>query len=207
MSKKFKLSLVAIAIIAIAGTCVGCSDSKTENTSTTVATTTATQAQTEKATEAPTQAQTEKATEAPEQNNAEQATQAPAPQNEDYDSPEPTIPNVVGVWKNKDYPDSASVEVVNQAGNTIDIIISSTSSNASHIATAKASVSLEVSPGSSSVTGSGTFDYTDSFGNSGTGIIGVNESAITLNITEEYNDNRGWGISKASGKYLPPYAE
>ena len=58
MSKKIKLSLVAIAIIAIAGTCVGCSDSKTENTSTTVATTTATQAQTEKATEAPTQAQT-----------------------------------------------------------------------------------------------------------------------------------------------------
>lgn len=204
MNKKVIISLVTVAIVVIVGICVafavfGNNDSKNETTSTTTAT---------KATQVTTQAQTEQATEAPTQAQTEMATEAPAPQNEEDVEYEPVIPNVIGVWKSQDYPDLASVQVVNQAGNTIDIIITSLSNNeASKIATAKASVTLDVSAGSSSVSGSGTFEYTDSFGNSGTGIIGVNESVIALNITEEYNSGSTWGISNTSGKYLPPYSE
>lgn len=190
------LAGVAVVIIAVcvvfAVTAKNNDDNKTATEPNTTAVTEAqTEAQTEELTEA-TQAYDEGSNEESNENNNEQTTS-----DDNF-----VIPTVTGIWKNENNLEGCTLEVVNQNGNTIDITITSMRGEASQIATCDATITLEATEYGSETRGDATFDYTDSFGNTGTCSISVAENVILLVVTEEYNDGRGWGISNATGDYI-----
>ncbi len=113
------------------------------------------------------------------------------------------VPQLRTIWYHTNNPNGCTIEIENQNGNTLDLVICSSNENATKIATAKVSVTLDdVYFDGAIVRGNGAFEYTDSFGNSGTGTLNVSENVIILVINEEYNAGRGFGISYNTGKYL-----
>ncbi len=204
MKKTTKTALISLlstlVVMAMMFAMTGCNSSndKTAETKATTASTAATQAQTEKATTAETQAETQKATTAEKQDKAQDS------QNSDNKL---AISDVRGTWVLENAPNNCSVEVVNKAGNTIDIVITASNEGATKIATAKASLDIicngDLIDENGFSDGTGTFEYKDSFDNTGTGSIYVNSSVITIALTEDYNSGRGWGVApSANGKYV-----
>ena len=113
------------------------------------------------------------------------------------------LPPLHSIWVHYNNPHGCTIEITNQNGNTLDFTICSTNVNATKIATADVTVTLnEVYKDGDIIRGNGTFEYTDSFSNSGTGTLNISENAIILVINEEYNAGRGFGISNNTGKYL-----
>ena len=111
--------------------------------------------------------------------------------------------SVMGLcYRNISNPDHCSLEVKNQYGNTIDFTISSSNENYSHIATADISVTFDNVDESGVPYGVSEFEYTDSFGNSGTGEIDFNSCRTILTINETDNAGSVWSIANASGKFL-----
>ncbi len=112
------------------------------------------------------------------------------------------IPNVVGIWKHENRADGYSVVVNWQNGNELNFTITAIRGNYAQIATADVTTTINnVYSDGACVRGEGTFDYTDSFGNSGIGRISVSENAIVL-VVEETNSTSSWGIAFATGEYI-----
>lgn len=116
---------------------------------------------------------------------------------DDYD-----ISVVNTCYRNMSNPDHCSIEINNQYGNTLDFTITSSNENYSKIATANVSVTFDNVDEYGIPYGTSSFEYTDSFGSSGTGVIDFNSCRIILDINQEYNSGSPWNISNASGKFL-----
>lgn len=113
------------------------------------------------------------------------------------------IPQMRTLWYHSNNPNGCTIEITNQKGNTLSFTICCTNEKATKIATADVTVTLnDVYEDGSIVRGNGSFEYTDSFGNSGTGTLNVSENVILMVINEEHNAGRGFGISNSTGKYL-----
>ena len=111
--------------------------------------------------------------------------------------------SVVGLcYRNLSNPDHCFLEITNQNGNTLDFTITSSNGNNSHIATAKISVSFDNVDAVGVPCGVAEFEYTDSFGNSGTGVIDYNTARTILTINETDSANPVWSIANASGKFM-----
>lgn len=112
------------------------------------------------------------------------------------------VPSVVGHWKHEVAPKGYSIMVNWQNGNTLGLTIEAVRGNYAQIATADVSVTLDnVYNDGACVRGEGTFEYTDSFKNSGIGSISVSENVILL-VIEETNSVSSWGIAYATGEYI-----
>ncbi len=116
---------------------------------------------------------------------------------------EVVIPELRSTWYHSNNPTGCVIKVNNQNGNTLDLSVSLSNENATKIALADINVTLsDVYYDGSIIRGEGSFNYTDSFGNEGTGGISVSENVIILVFDEEYNAGRGFGIANATGKFL-----
>lgn len=105
-------------------------------------------------------------------------------------------------YRNMSNPEHCFIEVTNQHGNTLDFKITSSNGNYSHIATANISVSFDNVDELGVPYGVAEFEYVDSFGNSGTGVIDFNSVRTILTINETNKENPVWGIANASGKFI-----
>ena len=113
------------------------------------------------------------------------------------------IPTITGTWKHEKFPSNCSIDVNMQCGNTLDMTITVANDRLTKIAYSHVEVTLDnVYDDGVVIRGEGSFEYTDSFGNEGTGIVSASENVILLIINEEYNAGRGWGISRATGDYI-----
>jgi uncharacterized lipoprotein YehR (DUF1307 family) len=175
--------LVMVMVFALAG-CNSADDKPAE----TKGTTTATQAQTEKATEATTQAQENTTTE----------TQAPEQQNS---NDELVIPTVTGVWAKENNLEGCTIHIGVQSGNTIDVEITSIRGEGAQIATVKETVTVTPDYVGNEIRGYVEFDYTDSFENTGVCKLTVAENVVSLTVEEKVL-NGSWGIGNASGDYI-----
>lgn len=159
---------------------------------------------TKKETEQPTQAQTK----AQSENKSQTKTETNKPANNNTVDTQETIDEVVlpelrSTWYHNSNPTGCVIKVNNQNGNTLDLTVSLSNENATKIALADINVTLsDVYYDGNIIRGEGSFNYTDSFGNEGTGGISVSENVIILVFDEEYNAGRGFGIANATGKYL-----
>lgn len=195
-NKKPLIALVAVLVVVVIGICIALAVFSGKDSNDTTATTVPT---TTKATETTTTAQLENTTVAAATQAQIESTAAPVTTQTQQDS---AIPNVAGTtWAHERLINNASIQVTNQSGNTIDFTITYNNENATKIAIAKVSTSLEVT-NNNPVTATGTFEYKDSFENTGTGTISVKENVITLVINEEYNNGSGWGIANVTGDYI-----
>lgn len=157
----------------------------------------------------PTQAPTQEPTTP--QNEANNVEKNIAPDNNESDieyseneetEDEVVLPQIRSVWYAENNPNGCSICINSQQGNTLNLTVSAVRGKSSQIATSDITVTLDCEYDDSIVRGYGGFEYTDSFGNCGTGSISVSENVIILVINEEYNSGRGWGISHNTGKYL-----
>lgn len=105
-------------------------------------------------------------------------------------------------YRNMSNPEHCFIEVTNQHGYTLDFKITSSNGNYSHIATANISVSFDNVDELGVPSGVAEFEYVDSFGNSGTGVIDFNSVRTILTINETNKENPVWGIANASGKFI-----
>lgn len=105
-------------------------------------------------------------------------------------------------FRNISNPDHCSIEVKNQYGNTVEFTITSSNESYSKIATADITVTFDNIDYFGVPYGVESFEYTDSFGSSGTGEIDFNSSRTILTINQEYSSGLGWDISNASGKFM-----
>ena len=105
-------------------------------------------------------------------------------------------------YRNMSNPEHCFIEVTNQHSNTLDFKITSSNGNYSHIATANISVSFDNVDELGVPSGVAEFEYVDSFGNSGTGVIDFNSVRTILTINETNKENPVWGIANASGKFI-----
>lgn len=103
----------------------------------------------------------------------------------DYDSE-----NYVGCWERNDFSDFV---VYDQEGQTISFIVVSYSSSARMASADIRRVALNK--------GSGTFRFTDSWGNTGYGTISFDGSTMELDMVLEYINNSNWAVDQASGTY------
>ena len=111
------------------------------------------------------------------------------------------LPDLRGTWVLESNPLGRSVQVVKQDGNDLELLITAVRGNASQIATARVSVSLDPYFDGSVVRGTADFEYTDSFGNKGTGSVSASENVILLVINEEERVS-SWGIANSTGDYI-----
>jgi hypothetical protein len=100
------------------------------------------------------------------------------------------LADVTGTWQHAKNP-YCTVQVLNQNGNKLDLLIESRNESATKIATAKTSVTLNLWKDGDIVRGESEFGFTDSFGNSGNGSISVSENKITVVINEIVELGRG----------------
>ncbi len=150
-----------------------------------------------------TQTPTEKPSEAETQPNKPVADKNNDKDNKEEESAETlVIPQLRNFWYHSNNPNRCTIEITNQNENTLSLTICSSNENATKIATAKVTVTLNDVYEDNIIRGNGSFEYTDSFGNSGTGTLNVSENVILMVINEEYNAGRGFGISNSTGKYL-----
>lgn len=118
-------------------------------------------------------------------------------------SDELVMPDITRTFVRTNDPSGSAIIVNSQNGNTLDITISISNENATKIAYTDVTVTLEdLYFDGSLVRGEGYFEYTDSFGNAGTGSVAVSKNVIILVINEEYNSGKGFGITYATGKYI-----
>ena len=112
-----------------------------------------------------------------------------------------------GLWVHTEYPDPYSVVVFDQQGDKISLEITAVRGNGAQIATCQvADIQLE--------NGEGTFEFADSFGNSGKCEITISHDILSLkyDTNEPYQGN--WCIDAGEGKYskikelseMPDYA-
>lgn len=194
--------LVAMLMVLSLAACGSKDDKKAE----TKATELATQAETKIVTETPTDAPTD----APAaETQAPVVTEAQAADTDNGDAgveaqsnDEIVIPDVTGLWKNENNPNGCTIEITRQDGNTLDMTITSVRGNAAQIATFSITVTVTPEMYGNIVRGEDSFEYTDSFGNTGNCIVSVSENVITLIVTEESNGGGNWGISNATGDYI-----
>ncbi len=107
----------------------------------------------------------------------------------DYDSESYT-----GGWERDQYPDFSEFVVYSQDGQTVSFIVVSYNSTGTKIASSDIrDVELHG--------GSGTFRFTDSWGNTGHGTITFDGDTMDLNIVVEYINNSLWALDQASGTY------
>lgn len=186
--------LIAMLMVLSLAACGSEDDKNAETKATELATQAETKVVTEVETQAATEAENATATEAPADNTSDNGAEV-------VSDDELVVPDVTGLWKNENNLDGCTIEVKNQRGNTMDIVISSVRGNAAQIATFKITITVTPEMVGSSLRGTDTFDYTDSFGNTGECSITVSENVITLIVTEESNSG-SWGIANATGDYI-----
>ena len=116
-------------------------------------------------------------------------------------SDELIFPDVTGTWKNETN-DGCTLQIVNQDGNDLDLVIESHNENYTKIATAKVSVTLDTYNGKYGIVGTADFDYQDSFGSGGTGTIKISEGVIDLEINKEFDPCAAWNITPCTGRYV-----
>lgn len=149
-----------------------------------------TEPQTQAPTEIPTNPITDKS-----DNNSDEAEQT--------ESDELVMPDITRTFVRTNDPSGSAIIVNSQNGNTLDMTISISNENATKIAYTNVTVTLDdLYFDGAVVRGEGYFEYTDSFGNAGTGSVAVSKNVIILVINEEYNSGRGFGITYATGKYI-----
>lgn len=113
------------------------------------------------------------------------------------------MPDITRTFVRTNDPSGSAIIVNSQNGNTLDLTISISNENSTKIAYTDVTVTLQdLYYDGAVVRGEGYFDYTDSFGNAGTGSVAVSENVIILVINEEYNSGRGFGITYTTGKYI-----
>ncbi len=108
------------------------------------------------------------------------------------------IPDVTGTWKNISN-DGCTIQVVNQSDNHVDLTIQCCSENASKIATSRLSLDLETYTEGSETYGTAYFNYSDSFGGSGTGRIVFDGEIMTLELNEQVSG--AYSIAPAAGVF------
>ncbi len=168
---------------------------------------TPTQAPTQNETQAEVQSETPTLTESSQNNKpSDKKTQnqeeKPTEANETSDDG-PVLSDITRTWNHMNNPNGVSLSINSQSGNTLNMTITCIKPNASQVVCADISVTLDdVWQDGNVVRGSGSFSYTDSFSNTGTGEIAVSDNVIILSINEETNAGLGFGISYASGKYI-----
>lgn len=99
-----------------------------------------------------------------------------------------------GLWTHIEYPDAYSLIIFDRQDNKISFEITAVRGNGAQIATAQvADVEL--------IDGKGTFEFTDSFDNSGNGKIAIIGDTLSLeyNTNEPYQGN--WCIDAGQGSY------
>ncbi|MBQ8057426.1 MAG: hypothetical protein IJ275_03720 [Ruminococcus sp.] len=197
MKKTVSIILIAtLAVSSAVGVAAGVSKYLSSNTSAQLETRpTITQKVTE--TSKPTVAQTQTETKVENTYVEEDTPVVQTKVEDDYD-----ISVVNTCYRNMSNPDHCSIEINNQYGNTLDFTITSSNENYSKIATANVSVTFDNVDEYGIPYGTSSFEYTDSFGSSGTGVIDFNSCRIILDINQEYNSGSPWNISNASGKFL-----
>lgn len=197
MKKTVSIILIAtLAVSSAVGVAAGVSKYLSSNTSAQLETRpTITQKVTE--TSKPTVAQTQTETKVENTYVEEDTPVVQTNVEDDYD-----ISVVNTCYRNMSNPDHCSIEINNQYGNTLDFTITSSNENYSKIATANVSVTFDNVDEYGIPYGTSSFEYTDSFGSSGTGVIDFNSCRIILDINQEYNSGSPWNISNASGKFL-----
>lgn len=195
--------LVAMLMVVSLAACGSKDDKKAETKATELATQAETKIVTEAPTEAPTDApaaetQAPAVTEAKAEADTDNGDAGVEAQSDD----ELVIPDVTGLWKNENNPNGCTIEVTSQDGNTLDMTITSVRGNAAQIATFSIIVTVTPEMYGNIMRGEDSFEYTDSFGNTGNCIVSVSENVITLVVTEETNAGGNWGISNATGDYI-----
>lgn len=114
----------------------------------------------------------------------------------------PILPDITRAWHHSNQPDQNIVTITNQDDNSFTLNIVSIKDQASQVATADVPITLKnVHKNGSIVAGECKFEYTDSYGNKGYGVINVHEDAIILVIQEVFNTGASWSISNATGVY------
>lgn len=113
------------------------------------------------------------------------------------------MPELKKDWHKSDASHNANIEILKQDGNKLVLLISSVKNNdADQIAYTQVYVTLHnVYSTEGVIKGEGVFQYTDTFGNEGTGGISVSENEIILVMNKEYS-NEGWSVNNATGKYI-----
>jgi len=102
-----------------------------------------------------------------------------------------TVPNYIGTWNHSAY--SHYVRVYEQNGNTIKLELNAIRGEALSIATCEGTVTL--------VNGKGSFDFTDSFGNSGKCNVSIIDGTMTLGFEMDSNDINFWCVNAAAGTF------
>lgn len=100
-----------------------------------------------------------------------------------------------GLWSHTEYPDSYKIVISEETNNSIDFEVSAIRGNAAQIATARMT-NVEL------VDGVGSFNYVDSFNNSGNGeiVLDGTQLNIAFNTNEPYQGN--WCVDAAEGSYV-----
>lgn len=114
-----------------------------------------------------------------------------------------TLPHLKHIWYDVHNPTNYSIHITHQDGNNLKLNIICTEDVSTMVANAEVNVTLENVHKYGTKTGQGKFEYVDSVGNTGTGIINISEEAIVLVISEETTVDKetGWGIFGATGVY------
>ena len=140
-------------------------------------------------------------TKSPVQTPTQVTIQTPNADNNDSDSPL-ILPDIRGVWEHEINPENCKVEITEQHGNDLELIITVANQKGTQVAISAVNVSLDnVWKQDDLIYGEGDFVYRDTFHNAGSGTIKVSKDSLTLNLTQGYNSNRGWNILRAIGEY------
>ena len=190
------ISVLSILVAMLMVLSLAACGSKDDKTAETKATKVATEAVTEAETEVvlATEVDNVASTEAPANNDSDNGAEV-------ISNDELVVPDVTGLWRNENNVKGCTIEISNQNGNTMDLLISSVRGNAAQIATFKITITVTPEMVGSTVRGTDTFEYTDSFSNTGECSVTVSENVITLIVTEETHSG-SWGISNATGDYI-----
>lgn len=112
------------------------------------------------------------------------------------------VPDFEGLWKSTTNM-GASIEVLNQQGSDMDLVIELHNEDLTKIATANVFVSLNITPNDGNTgieTATADFEYCDSFGSCGTGTITFDdEGRLFLELNEE--NTGAWSIAPAAGEF------
>ena len=125
------------------------------------------------------------------------------PENQQIPFGQVSVPDYEGLWKSTTN-EGASIQVLNQDGTDMDLVIELHNENYTKIATANVFVSLDVTAndGNTGVeTATADFTYCDSFGSYGTGTVTFDdEGNLFLELNEE--DTGAWTIAPAAGTFV-----
>ena len=115
------------------------------------------------------------------------------------EAPEKKSPeNRIGFWSHTEYPDAFCVFVYENNGDTVSFVAEASRYGAN------GNISQITYIRQEAVTlrdGVGAFDFTDTFGNSGTGTVTLKDGKLSLSFTLSGEMQGMWCIDRAAGSY------